>query len=334
MSDATDIAVTGESRELARSVETGAGMLQMIAEAARDPSVDAQKMVTLANLATSLQDREREAQFNRDKIAAIMEMPSITKRGEIKIPANREKNTPERIQGRYAKFEDMHRAVMPILARHNLVLTFNVDHQGNLISVQPILSHANGHVEKGGVMVLPIDNSGSKNPTQGAGSAASYGKRHQMKAVLNIIEDGEDIDGLGSLPDDQLNDRQERLIVEAEHAATIGSEAYTQWFGRQQPKDRAWLVGTGRHAALGGAQTALPAAAEAQSVPAGAADEWTQDFAEDVIRNAENLAALERAWRNKAMAPFRTVLQPMLDARKTDLAARQPQPAGDLYDGA
>src|SRR5689334_168057 len=96
--------------------------LTAILAATNDPNVDAVKMETLANLAVKLQDREREMEFNRAKNAAIMDMPVITKDGVIVIPANREKGTPERQQGRFARFEDIYRVVRPILQRNNLAL--------------------------------------------------------------------------------------------------------------------------------------------------------------------------------------------------------------------
>lgn len=292
--------------EAANGAVSGASLIQMVAEAARDPDIDADKMEKLANLATSLQDREREAEFNRAKIAAIMEMPSISKRGAILGKARSDGSFP--VMSRYSKFEDMHRAIMPILAKHGLVLTFNVDHEGQMVSVQPILSHANGFVEKGGRMLLPIDTSGAKNNTQGAGSAASYGKRHSMKAMLNIIEDGEDIDGLGSLPSDQLNDRQARILAEAQEAAKEGT--YADFFSKMEPRDRAWMIQSGRHAELGGHTGELGApeakrepskpkpeekrpAPEPEAKPEGKARQTAKGWADGYIAGLDKLDSLD-----------------------------------------
>lgn len=213
---------------------TSQNILAMVMQAARDPSIDADKMKTLADLATGMQDREAERRFRMAKHAAVQEMPSISKRGAIL-------NKQGGVQSRYSKFEDIMAVVKPILDRHNLIATFHVHHSGQMVTVQPILSYADGELafeEKGGQMVLAIDTTGSKNATQGAGSAASYGKRHALKAMLNIVEAGEDDDGGGSneLPPEAL-----ALIDRAREAARGGTEAYRQFFEGITKDERAFL---------------------------------------------------------------------------------------------
>ena len=227
-----------ESRALA--IPQSSNVLAMVLEAARDPNIDAAKVETMANLAMRMQDREREEQFNRDKIAALMDMPSIAKNGAIT-------NKQGGVQSRYSKWEDIHRIIKPILERHNLAISFNVDHTGQMVTVQPILSHRNGYVEKGGNMVLPIDTTGSKNGTQGAGSAASYGKRHTAKAMLNIVEGGVDDDGVAagggsSDPYEQLTPDERQLVDDGREAAAEGVAAYEAWFKALGPQQRGFLA--------------------------------------------------------------------------------------------
>lgn len=210
-------------------VSETAKMFALVIEAARDPNVDAGKMTSLVDLQMKMMDYSKQEEFNKDKIAALFDMPRIAKNGAIT-------NRTGGVQSRYSKFEDIHKAVMPILRKHNLVISFNVGNQGQMVTVQPILSHVNGFVEKGEQMALPIDTTGSKNGTQGAGSAASYGKRHTMKAMLNIIEDGEDTDGRA----------MSELEIEASNAASCGSEAYARWYGDRTREEKLELV-KGRH---------------------------------------------------------------------------------------
>ena len=214
-----------------------AEMFQGLMELARDPAVDADKMASLADLQLTMLKHKQQEEYNRDKIAALMEMPMIAKNGSI---INHKTNAT---QSRYSKFEDIHRAVMPILRKHNLVISFNVDHNNQMVTVQPILSHTNGFVEEGGKMALPIDTTGSKNGTQGAGSAASYGKRHSMKAMLNIIEGDEDDDGTATGGYPALRSR-------AEEAAIAGTDAYASWFQGLNNEDRGKLMDKGDHAKM------------------------------------------------------------------------------------
>lgn len=234
---------TGEpGRELAPegADANSANILAMIMQAARDPTIDAAKVETMANLAIKLQDRERETAFNRDKIAALMEMPSIAKNGAIL-------NKAGQIQSRYSKWEDIHWIVKPILERHNLAISFNVGSSGQMVTVQPILSHRNGFVEKGDHMPLPIDTTGSKNGTQGAGSAASYGKRHTGKAMLNIVEHGVDDDGQaaggGSTdPYAMLTPDERGLVDKGRLIAADGMDAYAEWFKGLPADQRGFLA--------------------------------------------------------------------------------------------
>jgi len=249
MSDNKDITPhDGASRQLATA--TAGSVLAMVLEAARDPNIDAAKVETMANLAMRMQDRELEAEFNRAKIAALMQMPSIGKKGEIR-------NKEGKVQYSYSKWEDIHRIIKPILDSHGLALSFNVGNvvagQNTLVTVQPILQHRNGFKEVGGEMSLPIDTTGSKNGTQGAGSAASYGKRHSAKAMLNIVEHNEDDDGAsaGNGPTRRpLNELQEILIADGNAAAKKGAASYEQWFKERSAAERGWLAMEGYHEEL------------------------------------------------------------------------------------
>lgn len=226
--------------------------LQAILQAATDPNVDADKVKTMADLAVSLQDRERETQFNQSLNAAIQEMPVITREGIIQIPAKDGK--PARVQGRFARFEDIYRVVRPILERHQLAIRFNVGDSPNGVTVQPVLSHANGYTERGDTMRLPHDQSGSKNNTQAVGSAAAYGKRYTLCAMLNIVTEGADTDGNSNVHVSLPYEREQTVLGEAEAAHQAGT--YVEWFSTQGPKDRAWLINSGNHERFGG-QTRL-----------------------------------------------------------------------------
>lgn len=232
--------VEHQPQSTAVAIPQSSNVLAMVLEAARDPNIDAAKVETMANLAMRMQDREREEQFNRDKIAALMDMPMIAKNGSIL-------NKQGGVQSRYSKWEDIHRLIKPILERYNLAISFNVDHSGQMVTVQPILSHRNGFVEKGGNMVLPIDTTGSKNGTQGAGSAASYGKRHTAKAMLNIVEGGVDDDGQaaggGSTdPYEMLAPEERALVDDARMAAGEGMSSYEDWYKALTPQQRGFLA--------------------------------------------------------------------------------------------
>lgn len=278
--------------------------LAMIREAMFNPDVDAAKAEVMANLMNGQEDRLLLTEFNRDLNAAIMSMPTITKAGIIVIPANRDKGTAERTQGRFARFEDIDRVVRPILDEHRLSIRFDIGEVNGKVSVRPIIGHRNGQTWIGEAMTAPLDTSGAKNNVQAAGSTVSYLKRYTMCAALNIVTEGTDDDGsLGKFAIGMTHEREVTVLEEAEEAHRDGR--YMDWFKTQSHKDRGWLVSSGHHSRLGGAP-ALPDASRgegADSAPQGqqqprqrdtsTAKGWTDQYVED-CEAAQTLEDLQR----------------------------------------
>lgn len=223
------------------------GLLAQIVAAAANPDVDAAKMETMANLALRLQSHEQQQRFNVDMNAAIMAMPVISKDGKIEIRRDGKliQSTP------FAKFEDIDRVIRPICRAHNLSYSFEVGGDKGTITVRPIIRHANGFVERGEAMPLPVESSGSKNPVQGAGSSVTYGKRYALCAAFSIVTEGIDTDAHGREKPEHLPHEREAALIEA---ATLACRAgdYEAFFRLSSPRDRLWLVQTGRHAEFGG----------------------------------------------------------------------------------
>lgn len=223
---------------------TAAQAFASLIEMAKDPNFDADKLKTLADLQLSMLDRQKEQEFMRDKVAAVREMPRITKRGAIL-------NKNNVVQSRYSRWEDIHKVITPILFKYNLVLTHIIDEgQGGGVTVQPVLTHTNGYMEKGGKMPITLDTTGSKNSTQGAGSAATYGQRYTTVKFLNIREDGVDNDAQDNLPAPEPTNAQAALLGAGRAAAKAGIKAYEDWFVSQSRPDKLYLVESGEHDAF------------------------------------------------------------------------------------
>lgn len=208
-------AVTKHEPEQAAVAEYGAGLLDVIARAARDPSVDIDKMERLIAMQERVQARTAEVAFNAALADLQVSLPVIDERGGIK---DRNGN----VQSTYALWEDVNEAIRPCLSKHGFALRFRVDRQADQISVTGILSHREGHKEET-TLALPTDTSGSKNAVQAVGSSVAYGKRYTAFALLNITSTGEDDDGnkAGLKPArDAVND--ETLTSLIEYCEAIG----------------------------------------------------------------------------------------------------------------
>jgi hypothetical protein len=180
-------AVVKQETKTDQITEYSGGLLDVIARAARDPSVDIDKMERLIAMQERVQVRDAAISFNSALAELQVKLPVIAERGGIK---DRNGN----VQSTYALWEDVNEAIRPLLAEHGFALRFRVERTSDQISVTGILSHRDGHSEET-TLSLPTDGSGSKNAVQAVGSSTSYGKRYTAFALLNITSTGEDDDG-------------------------------------------------------------------------------------------------------------------------------------------
>lgn len=167
--------------------DNSGGLLAVIERAARDPSVDIDKMERLLQMQERVQARQAKAAYDDAMAEMQPKLPIITERGKI---LNKSGGT----QSTYAYWEDINEIIKPILAEHGFALSFKGKTNGNMVVTVGILSHRLGHREETEVE-LPKDDSGSKNVVQGIGSSKSYGKRYAAFDLLNITTKGEDDDG-------------------------------------------------------------------------------------------------------------------------------------------
>jgi hypothetical protein len=163
-------------------------VMQVIARAAADPTVDVAKLERLLDMQERIVAKEAEMAFARDMALMQPQLPVITEKGEIKVNGV--------LRSKYAKFEDINEAVKPILHTHGFAITFRTDTSNGHVKVTGVLTHRLGHRETTD-LILPVDVSGSKNPVQAIGSSVSYGKRYVSEALLNLTSRGQDDDGTG-----------------------------------------------------------------------------------------------------------------------------------------
>lgn len=171
-------------------------MLAVIARAASDPKVNPDNMRALLDMQKEIMAEEARRSFTDSYIAMQAQLPTINAKGRIVIPPKDGKagqSTP------YAKFNDIIRAVNPVLRQHGFTLSFATEPSvdGTRLIVKGFLDHTAGH-QRMTSFPLPAEVSGSKNNVQGWGSSMSYGKRYATIALLNIISEAmeeQDLDG-------------------------------------------------------------------------------------------------------------------------------------------
>lgn len=189
-------AVTKSAEPSANEVtDYGGGLMEVIARAARDASVDIDKMERLIAMQERVQIRDAEIAFSTAFAAMQTELPAISKNGQIVHKGQ--------VISEFAQWEDINKAIIPTLAEFGFSLSFRPGTAANgATTVTGILRHRLGHKEEA-TLPLPADTSGAKNAVQSVGSTLSYGKRYVGTLILNLTTEGEDDDGSAAAPKQQ-----------------------------------------------------------------------------------------------------------------------------------
>ena len=233
-----------ENRQLSAAKSTAVSdtrsandMMNTLDEMARDPNFDIDKMERIAKLKIDLYEIARKEQFNKDFNNAVFAMPVIAKDGTIKGGAN----------SKYTSFERLMSVIQPILRANNLLVTFNVENEGNVPKVGTIVRHANGLTQDSGLMPVPLgDTNKATTRPQVAAMSVTMGKRHMLKATFGIVE--EDDDGFGKMYITvESEDWQKELEAEAMRLSIQGVEVYKSWYDKREAMKRGYLYDIGLH---------------------------------------------------------------------------------------
>ena len=212
------------------------GLLSVIARAAADPNVDIDKLERLLAAQERVQANQAKEAFTIAKLAMRPELPEITMKGRITI---RDKNDANKIiqETPFARFEDIHEAITPILSAHGFDLSFrNGLAPDGKVRITTVLSHVAGHTEET-FFDLPHDSSGSKNAVQAVGSSTSYGKRYGTLSILNIRVAGEDDDGVAACEKACISKEQRDEILTALDDLQANKQAFATYMGVESVAD-------------------------------------------------------------------------------------------------
>jgi hypothetical protein len=200
-----------ETQELARVEAPQGGLLEAIRLATMNPDVDPAKMRELVQLQIDINRQAAEIEFNAALARLQLKLPRISKDGLIQVSGQ--------VRSRYMRYEDIDRAIRPLLAEEGFSVSFTTEYAAPQLVVTGRLSHRLGHFRECS-MPLAIDSSGSKNGTQAIGSTLSYGKRYTVCALLNIVAEGEDDDGYGG-SEPLTEDQRKELWALIERTNTV-----------------------------------------------------------------------------------------------------------------
>lgn len=183
-------AVTKHEEPHEAVADYASGLLEVVARAARDPSVDIDKLERLIAMQERVQARDAELAFNKALNAA---------QGEMRPIAANASNPQTR--SRYATFDKLDRVLRPIYTEHGFSLSFDEGESPKPEHVRVLcyVSHIGGHTRTYH-RDMPADGKGAKGgdvmtKTHAAGAAGSYGARYLLKGIFNVAVGDEDDDG-------------------------------------------------------------------------------------------------------------------------------------------
>jgi hypothetical protein len=169
--------------------QTALTPIEIVARAAADPNVDADKLAKLYDIQDRHQRREAEIEFNRAMMAVQSEVRTIIK------------NRPNTQTGSdYANIDAILRVLRPCYTKHGFSLSFSTvpPIMEGTIRARGMLRHVHGHSEEH-FYDCPLDGAGiagkaNKTATHAAASSASYAQRILTVLLFNLST-GYDDDG-------------------------------------------------------------------------------------------------------------------------------------------
>ena len=170
--------------------DDGNPILSMIERAARDPSMDVDKLERLMAMHERAESKRAEAAFNDALNLAQSEIGTV---GVNK--------TNNQTHSSYATYEKLDIKLRPIYIKHGFALSFDTADgaREGCIRVVCYVSHKAGHTRRYQAD-MPADGKGAKGndvmtKTHAAGSAMSYGMRYLLKMIFNVAVGEQDDDG-------------------------------------------------------------------------------------------------------------------------------------------
>ncbi len=162
-------------------------LISLIERAARDPSVDVNKMERLFDMHATMQKREAEKAFNAAMASAQSELEPVGRQSKNSFAGYT-----------YADLATITEAAQPIISKHGFGLSFGAQDSDKPDTIRMVcdVTHRDGFTKRYETS-LPYDLAGSQGKTnktrlQAFGSTTTYGRRYMLCLVFNIATQDND----------------------------------------------------------------------------------------------------------------------------------------------
>lgn len=167
--------------------------LEAVIRAAADPNVDPDRLEKLLAIGVQLEQQRALGAYNAAFAAMKKDLPVIDKNGVVL-------NKSGKVQFKFARYDDLHEGISPILEKYGFATSFNFEEPGpNRLTCILELSHANQFktsYSKFFRWTLPaMGENQYVNNLQNAAAARSFAKRCVLIDALDILTKDTDRDG-------------------------------------------------------------------------------------------------------------------------------------------
>lgn len=243
-----EVRITQEKHEMALERSPQAlpeRMITMILDAARDKSIDIDKLERLMAMQQKMVIDQRKIAYTGAMSRLQAKLPQIDRHGHILVKGQ--------LRSKYATIEDIDTAIRPLLAEEGF--SFSCDQEDSQDKIRKFsgkMSHEEGHEEVKHVR-LPFDASDFRSAVQSEKSTYSYAARILLTMHLNLVTRDEDNDGQGGefvtkeqvlalrdlLKELKSDEREFLKVLNVEKIEDIGAKDYRRALNLLETKKRA-----------------------------------------------------------------------------------------------
>jgi len=156
-------------------------MLQAVIRMSQQPDVDPARLREFLSIGRELEADQARREYNQAWEAMAPELPYVAENGLNTFTNNR-----------YAKWDDIHRACMPVLRRFGFSVSFDSRKEGDVLYVVVVIRHRSGHEDRPSFPFPWRDPSKGRSAADEVSAALSKAQRHAFRKAFNILSVGEE----------------------------------------------------------------------------------------------------------------------------------------------
>lgn len=155
----------------------------------KDPNIDPDRLEKFLELQIKMEDRQAAKEFHSDMAKFRVKCPQIPKSKKVDF-----KTAKGSVKYDYAPLDEIDFIIKPLLGEFGFSYAFNTIDNGATTTVETVVSHKSGHIEKYTYTYDSIHDDGRMNLAQRRKSALTFAKRAGLENAFGLVVVGDDDD--------------------------------------------------------------------------------------------------------------------------------------------